>query len=174
MKKVILSLILANVIIMPLLYLLQGYVWFINAQIAFFSSSLVMLASMLSYQNFVRKGVQAGVGMGDNRDLISQVEDPYDLYDEDDNEPKKELDLKEVVAEERANLKKNRRSIWENTKDVKNSFSFYRISAYATLVFGFFYLNGNDLLTLLPYLTALSLPPIVIIYNLIYKSNILK
>jgi hypothetical protein len=156
---------------MPLVYLSEGYIWFINAQIAFLSSSVVILASMFSYQYVVKKGLKAGAGVGDNRDTIHKLEDPYDLYDEDMKEEEKELDLKEVVAEERAKLKKNRRSIWESTKDVKSSFSLYRIGAYTTLVLGFFYLNGSNSLTLFPYLIALGIPPIITVFILMKKTT---
>jgi hypothetical protein len=171
MKKILFSLLLTNLIVGLFFYLLQGYVWFMNAQVAFFSSSLVMLASMFSYSKFVQKGVEAGVGSGDNRDTLDKLEDPYDLYDETEPNEHEEPDLKEVVAQERANLKKSRRSMLETAKDVKSSFSFYRLSAYALLVLGFFYLNSNNILTLIPYLISLSLPPLVILFILMRNNS---
>ena len=170
MKYVVLAFLGIDLLLFILAYLFTDKVWLVNSQIAFISSSFVMLASMYSYQKMVNKGVKAGVVTDDGRDTLDKLEDPYDLYDEQnesiDNKVE-ERELVDVVKEERANLKKNKRSIWETTKDAKASFSFYRLSAYAILVLGFFYLNSNDLLTLVPYLTCLSLPPILMVVVLL-------
>lgn len=155
---------------MTSIYSLEGYVWFINAQIAFVSSSAVLFASMFSYANVVNRGLKAGIATTQNRDTIDKVEDPYDLYDEDQQD-EHDLDLKEVVQDERERLKKNRRSFWEVSKDVKSSFSLYRIGAYALLVMGFFYLNVNNLLAFLPYLISLSIPPFIIASSLYFEAN---
>jgi len=156
---------------MTLVYLVHGYEWFINAQIAFVSSSAVLFASIISYSNVVKRGLKAGVAITHNRDTLDKVEDPYDLYDEEVQDSDKDLELKEVVQNEREKLKKNRRSVWEVSKDVKSSFSFYRIGAYALLVMGFFYLNSNSLLEFLPYLISLSIPPLLIASLLYLESK---
>ena len=166
MKKVFLALLAIDFIIAVTTYFLKGEGWLINSQVAFISSSLVMFASMLSYQQMVQKGIKAGAVRDDGRDTLDKLEDPYDLYDEKDETLEKEKSLKEVVIEERENLKKSRRSIWETTKDAKASFSFYRLFAYASLVLGFFYLNSNQLLELFPYLLFLSFPPVVMVFVL--------
>lgn len=171
MKQVFLALLVVDVFLFIFIYLFFDRTWLLNSQIAFLSSSLVMIASMYSYRNMVNKGVSAGAVTDDGRDTLDKLEDPYALYDEGEDlkEEKAEEEklLVDVVKEERANLKKNRRSIWETTKDTKASFSFYRLSAYAALVLGFFYLNSNAILVLTPYLLFLSLPPIIILYVLI-------
>ncbi|CAA6808798.1 MAG: Unknown protein [uncultured Sulfurovum sp.] len=170
MKQVVLVFLGIDLFLFIVAYLFTDKVWLVNSQIAFISSSSIMLASMYSYQSMVKKGIEAGAVTDDGRDTLDKLEDPYDLYDEQnelsDNKVE-ERELVDVVKEERANLKKSKRSIWETTKDAKASFSFYRLSAYSVLVLGFFYLNSNGLLALIPYLVFLSLPPILMVYVLL-------
>jgi len=166
MKKTLLSLLFVDLILAIALYLWKGQTWLINSQVAYLSSSLIMLASMKSYKNMVAKALDAGAVTDDGRDTLDKLEDPYDLYGENE-ESNEEKTLQEVVKEERANLKKNRRSIWETTKDAKASFSFYRLTAYSFLVLGFFYLNGRDILELTPYLTFLAIPLFVVVFTLL-------
>jgi len=166
MKKTLLSLLFVDLILAIALYLWKGQAWLINSQVAYLSSSLIMLASMKSYKNMVAKALDAGAVTDDGRDTLDKLEDPYDLYGENE-ESNEEKTLQEVVKEERANLKKNRRSIWETTKDAKASFSFYRLTAYSFLVLGFFYLNGRDILELTPYLTFLAIPLFVVVFTLL-------
>ena len=145
-------------------------IWFINSQIGFITSSLVMIASIISYRNMVKSRVDAGIVVSvDNRDTIEKIEDPYDLYSQDvveDNKP-----MSEIVKEEKAKLKKNRRSIWQVTKDSKPALSFYRLGAYTLLILGFFYLNNTHKLDITSYLFALSIPPIIVIITLIRKMR---
>lgn len=165
MKKVLFALLVVDLVLAFIIYIWKGQVWLINAQVAFLSSSLIMLASMKSYKNMVSNALAAGAVTDDGRDTLEKLEDPYDLYDEVEK-LEEEKSLVDVVKEERANLKKGRRSIWETTKDAKASFSFYRLSAYAILVLGFFYLNGNQMLELIPYLSFLAIPLFVVVFML--------
>ena len=165
MKKVLFALFVVDLVLAFIIYIWKGQVWLINAQVAFLSSSLIMLASMKSYKNMVSNALAAGAVTDDGRDTLEKLEDPYDLYDEVEKLDE-EKSLVDVVKEERANLKKGRRSIWETTKDAKASFSFYRLSTYAILVLGFFYLNGNQMLELIPYLSFLAIPLFVVVFML--------
>ncbi len=172
MKETIVVLVIVDLAIALLLYFLGAEHWLVNSQVAFVSSSLVMLGSMQSYKNMVKGRLGVGAILDDERDTIDKIEDPYELFDnEKKKEDEEEKTLAEVVKEERANLKKNRRSILQTTKDAKASFSFYRLGAYAVLVFGFFYLNNNHFLKLIPYLTFLILPTIIIVVMLIKQSS---
>ncbi len=168
MKKVLFNLFIMDLFLAFIIYFWQGKIWLINSQISFFSSALIILASIQSYQSMVSKAIAVGVVTDDGRDTLDKLEDPYDLYDEhvlEENEEEKTL--VEVVKEERANLKKGRRSIWETAKDAKASFSFYRLGAYGLLVLGFFYLNSNSLLLLTPYLIFLAIPLFIVVFSLI-------
>ncbi len=166
MKKVLLALFLVDLGLALIVYMWKGQVWLINSQVAFLSSSLIVLASMKSYKNMVSNAIAAGAVADDGRDTLEKLEDPYALYDEV-KMIEEEKTLVEVVKEERVTLKKGRRSIWKTTKDTKASFSFYRLSAYAILVLGFFYLNSNKTLELIPYLSFLSVPLFIVIFMLL-------
>ena len=172
MKETIVVLVVVDLIIALLLYFFGAEHWLVNSQVAFISSSLIMLGSMQSYKSMVKGRLGAGAIPDDERDTLDKLEDPYDLFDDEEKkEEDEEKTLVEVVKEERANLKKNRRSIVQTTKDAKASFSFYRLGAYAVLVFGFFYLNSNHFLKLIPYLAFLSLPTIIIVVMLMKQSD---
>ncbi len=177
MRKVINALLIVDIGIIIFCFLSGERVWLINSQIGFITSSLVMFASIISYRNMVQHRVDAGFVIGeDNRDTIEKIEDPYDLYNEegrsgcpqpDDNEKKS---MQEIVQEEKENLKRNRRSIWQVTKDSKAALSFYRLGAYGMLILGFFYLNNNKILEISPYLFTLLLPPVIIVTILMSKK----
>ncbi|RLA67738.1 MAG: hypothetical protein DRQ78_02215 [Epsilonproteobacteria bacterium] len=126
----------------------------LNMQIGFVSSSLVMIASFLSYRRMVNTGVLYETpDVNEPIDTIDKLEDPYDLYSEN------------IIEEE------NKRSFPELIKNSKASLSIYRILAYVILVFGFFYLNRNAFLYLPAYLLALGLAPIVLLVVLVKSKN---
>ncbi len=134
-----------------------NYSWFINSQIGFISSSLVIFASIFSYKNMIKGRLKDEVVVAeDNRDTIEKIEDPYSIYVNDKN----------IIREEKKRLKDARRSFLEVLKDSKPALSIYRLGAYVVLILGFFYLNGNNLLDIVSYLFSLSIPPIIIIFSL--------
>ena len=159
------------VILLSIIFFDMNMLW--NTQIGFVSASLVMLASMKSYQRMVDARVEHGIiMMDDSQDTIDKLEDPYDLYSEE-VEQVEEKPLTEVVKEERKKLKANRRSLGETLKDTKAALSLYRIGAYALLILGFLYLNRHGLLQIVPYVLALSLPMLVVVFVLLSnKENV--
>ena len=118
----------------------------------------------------VKGRLHVGAIPDDERDTLDKLEDPYDLYDDEVIEQEEEKTLQEVVKEERVNLKKNRRSFWQTTKDSKASFSFYRLGAYLLLIMGFFYLNNNKVLDIPSYLFAMFIPPFVVVIMLMREK----
>ncbi len=170
MRNAIYALLIVDIGIIIFCYLSGETTWLINSQIGFITSSLVIFGSILSYRSMVQGRLNVGAIPDDERDTLDKLEDPYDLYDDEKPKNDEEQTLVEVVKEERENLKKNRRSFWETTKDSKASLSFYRLGAYALLIFGFFYLNSNKLLDISSYLFSLALPPIVIVIMLLRQK----
>jgi len=171
MKNVFIGLIIADVILAFYAFFIGKGEWLVNSQIAFVSSMLIVFASMLSYRSMVHGRLNVGAIPDDERDTLDKLEDPYDLYDEKVEITKEERTLVEIVKEERANLKKSRRSFWETTKDSKASLSFYRLAAYGVLILGFLYLNSNKLLDITPYLISLGIPPIIIVIVLLQNKE---
>lgn len=170
MRNTIIALVVVDSMIVFLAYFFGEEHWLINSQVGFITSSFVMLGSMLSYRSMVEGRLNVGAIPDDGRDTLDKLEDPYELYDEEQVKNDKDKTLVEVVKEERENLKKNRRSLWQTTKDAKASLSFYRLGAYGLLVFGFFYLNSTEFLDIPIYLLSLGLPSIISVVVLIRKN----
>jgi len=168
LKRLILILVGILLIVSSILFLLVEKDALFSFIIAYITSSLVVLASFNTYKNMVNKRLALNDGAFeiDDRDTIDKLEDPYNLYSEQENN--QELDLKEAIKQEKEIAKKNRRSIKETAKDSMTAFSFNRILAYALLVGGFFYLLNNNYLNLLYYLPTLALPNLI---SVIYLVN---
>jgi hypothetical protein len=157
----------------PLIYLYATKASFVSFLVAYVTSSLILMASFKSYKSMVDKRllVDANVAEFDDRDTISKLEDPYNLYSEDE-EYDESLSLKEAIKEEKKLLKKNRRDFKSFVKDSSRAFSFLRLGAYAIFVFGFFYLLKGNLLSFPFYLATIIIPNvIVVVYLQIIKGK---
>lgn len=133
---------------------LISFSFFINAQVAFLSALLVILGSSYAYKRMVNNQVETG-NFEEQRDVLETIEDPHELYDDEpiNNAPVEELDLKEIVKEERAKIKTF--SLSSMKHGVKGSVSIFRLGGYIFLVLGFIALNNNNLLDVSIYLPAL-------------------
>ena len=142
-----------------------------NTQFGFISASLVMLASMKSYKRMVDARVEHGIiTVDDSKDVIDQLEDPYDLYSEEVVE-ETEKPLVDVVKEEREKSKASSRSLAETLRDTKAALSLNRIGAYIVLILGFLYLNRHTLLHIPSYILALSVPMLVVVFVLLSNKE---
>ncbi len=169
MLQILKSLVVADltVILFSVIFFDIKIVW--NTQIGFVSASLVMLASMKSYRRMVAARVeQQIITLDDKRDTIEKLEDPYDLYSEDVIEDES-ADMRDAIKEEKARMRKNKRSIAETLRDTKAALSLSRIGAYVVLILGFFYLNRHGLLVVPAYILALSVPMLVVVFVLLSK-----
>ena len=171
--KTLKVLLLVDIIIIVISAIFGGKIWVYNTQIAFISSTLIMVASIISYRRMVNTRVELGiVAMDDSKDVIDKIEDPHDLYSEDIVLEEKEEDLATVVKDEKKKLKENRRSLGQTLKDTKAALSLYRLGAYGMLVLGFMYLSRQELLHIPTYLVSLSLPPVIIVIMLLTQKDI--
>lgn len=140
------------------MFVLATYIYefkfFINLQVAFLSSFFVMFGSMLAYRKMVIKKVETK-SFEDKKDLVDELTDPHELFeDESINEaPAEELDLKQIVKEEKKKIK---------TLDMKSlkegggaGFSPFRLVPYLFLILGFIALKNNNLLEISIYLPSL-------------------
>lgn len=143
-----------------------------STQIGYITASLVMIASIVSHRRMVNARVEHNiVTMDDSKDVIDKLEDPYDLYSED--EIVEEKSLAETVKEEKKRLKANRRSVYQTIKDTKAALSFYRLGAYALLILGFLYLNRHGLLHVPSYIISVGIPSVILVWVLLKeKENI--
>lgn len=156
-KAISLILIIEILVIASYLY---SFEFFINLQVAFASSLFIILGSAFAYRKMVQTQVQAD-SFEDKRDLLDDIEDPHELYDEEpiNEAPVEELDLKEIVKEERAKIKTF--NVKSMKHGAKGSISIFRLVPYLFLVLGFIALKNNDLLSIAIYLPSLLVGIIV-------------
>lgn len=128
-----------------------SFEWFINIQIAFLSAYFIIIGSSIAYSKMIKSQVA-----NEERDLLDEIEDPHELYDDKINEaPIEELDFKQIVKEEKAKIKTL--SLKNMKHGTRGSISLFRLVPYLFLVLGFIALKNNELLNLSFYLPALLL-----------------
>ena len=168
--------ILTVLVIVDVLLLLVSIIFFdmkvvYNTQIGYITSTLVMVASILSYRRMVNARVKHNiVTMDDSKDVIDKLEDPHDLYSEDVVEDE-EKDFATTVKEEKKKLKENRRTVYQTIKDTKAALSIYRLGAYALLILGFLYLNRQGLLHIPSYIISLGIPSVILVWVLLKEKE---
>lgn len=119
--------------------------------VAMFSSMLIVLGSLYAYRNMIQSRVENSE-IDDFKDTIDEMDDPYDLYEE---ERESEItDIKQMIKEEKARQKGN--IIQNTTKNASAMVSLYRLVPYAFLILGFIALNNSHALSILPYLIGLA------------------
>ncbi len=151
--------------------LLERPDWLVNTQIAFVSSALVLGASMFSYSQMIyRRLSDESIVPEDERDTLERIEDPHDLYLENETQVDTQM-LKKAIQEEKQRMKRHRRSLYQMIGDSRASLSFVRLGAYLLLFAGFFYLSNNRLLHIPSYLLGLALPIVLIVWLLISKKE---
>jgi len=150
--------------------------WLYTTQIGFFSSALVIAASMASYHRMIEKRLEHSTDISEDndRDELDKIEDPHDLYSDEKGESAAVLakdEPTEIVSEEEEEQKARKRSLSEVIRDSRASLSFYRIGAYILLVLGFFFLNRHHYLHIPSYLFSLSVPPVVVVLILLMEGK---
>ncbi len=151
-KKTIKILVVVQGVIFTTYFISSAF--YVNVQVAFLSSFFIMLGSFYAYKKMIVSKVQTKSYEGD-RDALDSIDDPYELYDEKPlNETSvEELDLKEIVKEERAKIKTFSLSAMKEGGGA--GFSAYRLVPYVFLVLGFIALKNNNMLDISIYLPSL-------------------
>ncbi len=134
------------------LLLLVSFQFFINVEVAFISALLIIMGSMYSYAQLVKRRLNSGeTPLSD--DLVDTIDDPYDLYSKEIAFDE-QMELKEIIKEEKKRIKTHG---FKNFKVGSGALiSWYRIVPYLFLILGFMALNNKQLLLLLPYLSGLG------------------
>lgn len=152
-KKSIKILLLAELLV--LLCSAVSTSFFINAQVAFLSSFLILLGSMYSYRKLVHQRVENEIFLDDERDALDKIDDEHELFNEQKTQESSVEAIKTALSEEKQQLKSHN---FRNLKASKGAtVSLFRIIPYLILMFGFIALQNNHILELLPYLVFLSL-----------------
>jgi len=133
---------------------LVSFEFYINLQIAFLSSFFIVAGSAYAHKKMVNEQIELE-NAGEKRDLLDEIEDPYELYEdvEIDERPVEDLDIKAIVKEEKKKIK-----IF-NAKEIKKGskagVSLFRLVPYLFLVLGFIALKNNGFLDISIYLPSL-------------------
>lgn len=143
---------LADLIFVALL-LLFGYVTFVlSFEMALLSSTFIVWSSYRGYKKLVDQTVPND--MTHYRDTIDKLDDPHDLYSEDEEPQDVELKLEKVKPQ---HLK--------NTWNTKSGFlSVMRLSAYLFLILSLFWLNNHGNFNIPGFLLGLGVGIILAIW----------
>ena len=131
-----------------------SFSFFMNLQIAFLSSFFIIMGSIIAHKRMVKSDIE-NENIGFQRDVLDEVEDPFELYDEEpiNEAPVEELNLKEIVQEEKKKIKTfSAKSI---KKGARAGLSIYRLIPYVFLILGFIALKNNELLDIVVYLPSI-------------------
>ena len=155
-RAISIFLIAQGAIILTYIY---SYSFFINLEVAFLSSFFVIVGSSIAYSKMVKKQVNLKE-YEEDRDPLDKIEDPYELYDNEiNNAPVDELNIKEIIKEEKSKIKTfNTTSLKYGSK---GGFSPFRIVPYIFLILGFIALKNNNLLDIMIYLPSLMVGIVV-------------
>ncbi len=155
-----------DLILLSYALVFESYIWLLNTQVAFVSALFITIASFFSYKKNISKrlsslDLSSSKSTKENPDKIDEIEDPYDLYAQDEEtivqEELNATQIKEILKEEKAKLKNN---YFKNTIFSAGGFlSIYRIFGYVLLVFGFFALNNNGIFQIIPFMIGISILP---------------
>jgi hypothetical protein len=162
-KKLSMTLVVVDLFLIAL-SLYHGNHWLISSQSAFFSSLLITLASFLGYKKMVEKRIETGDIPKEDREELDIIEDVHDLYGED-------LDLKEVIKEERAKIGGLKNSAVNLGKSASGAVSIFRLVAYGVLFLLFLYLNRHGMLNIMGYLTGLAVVPLVATVSIFFRKE---
>ena len=140
----------------------------VSVQVGYWSAVAVVLSSFASYRRMVDRRLAAGA-VPEERDGLEKIEDPYELYDEE-NASGPETP-REMLREEKKRLKQSRRSAGETARDALPAFSLWRLLAYGLLAGGFVMLQQSHRMRLAPYLLSLSVPIVVSVTYLMWRKD---
>jgi hypothetical protein len=148
-------LIAVDVGIIVFCFLENNLLWLYNTQIAFFSTSLIILGSFIGYAGMVRKNLENG-NVGE--DILKNYVDPYNLDDEED------VEIKEIKKEK---LK------WYEAilLNFKGGMNIIRILGYVFLITGFLYLAKTNRFDTLSFLFGISIVPAVSFIYLFFRRK---
>ncbi len=163
--KVMITAVIAVDLVLILFSLFHGTSWLFNSQIAFSSSLMVTLASFYSYKRLIQKRVESGVEAGS--DAIEKIDDPYELYDEEEKISQSQ-DLKAIIKEERAKQVGLKQSGQNLAKSIGGLLNPMRILSYLFLFVTFLYLVDQKRFDMIPYLLGLFVVPLGVLIGSLF------
>ena len=136
----------------------KGVYWLINSQIAFLSVMIVVLLSFLSYIKNINRQIELLKDHINDRDYIDEMDDPYELYEDEENSDNKKHSKAKISMK---NLSKSKGA----------AFSIWRIFGYVILIAGFMMLVKLKVFLILPYILGVSIVPLGTILSALYNHR---
>jgi len=134
-------------------YLEDNLIWLLNTQIAFFSTSLIIIGAFIGYYGMVKRNLENG-NVGE--DVLKKYEDKFDLYDEED-------EVKEV---------KPKKLKWYEALILSfKGFNLIKILGYVSLIGGFLWLNSKGIFDAISFIFGVSIVPIITLIYLFFIKN---
>jgi hypothetical protein len=155
---------IVDFLLLILLFIFDDMYGVLNSQIAFISALVITYGSYISYKNNISKRISKQQVDETELDTIDKLEDPYDLYTTQINEQEEfsKEEIKQIIQEQKKKI--TLKDAFKNTISSIGAYgSLYRVGGYLVLIVGFFYLNNNHLLKVLPYLSGFLVIPLGII-----------
>lgn len=144
--RFILSFVLWQTMFISLLLVNNLTDFLINFELAFFVAALIIYSSYQGYSKMIKTAVHNDMHM-DVKNPLDAIEDPYELYDEENME-----------EEQHAIDKKNKKDgLKKMMKTRAGHGSWKRILSYLLLVLIFMTLKNNGILNIAGFLTGLTL-----------------
>ena len=147
-RNPLLLLVVFHLLIIGISAYFKETIFLLNFEIAFCVSALIIYTSYQGYQKMIQTSVDNDVHM-EVKDPLDQIEDPYDLYDDESSE---DIELDQKALKKR--MKKN--GLKKMVKTTAGHVSWKRLSSYALLVVTFIALKNNDALSISRYLIGLT------------------
>ena len=167
MKRIIMLIVSGGVVLLAFALMYGRSEIVFSTQMGYWSSVAVIALSFRNYREMVRRRLEYGMtAVGEDRDAIEKIEDPFGLYGDEEDKNGETLSFKEVLKEEKDRLRRSRRSPMQTLRDSAPAFSILRLGAYLLLVAGFFYLKDREKLHVASYLFSLGLPIILTVWAL--------
>lgn len=152
MRKLLYGTLLLTLVCAAVLFALGYWHWFLNFELAFVSSMLILFGTFSGYHRMVQKRLEAGEG--EDESLLDEIEDPHALYE--DEKAKEELTSAQLLLEEKKRLKQSRQTLKKTLKSSSGIFSIWRFVPYVVLVMSFIGLNNNHILNIPVFLLGLA------------------
>ena len=149
--------------VVVILSLFMGGYWLLNTQVAFVCSMLVTFASFFAYKKSIQKGV-LNSGGEEYRDSFDELEDPYNLFDDEQKEEGEESQVKKNKGVFKYTIK-------GFASGIGGAINPLRLVAYGVLIASFLYLNRHGLFDAFAFFAGLSIVPIMSMFSSVFNQK---
>ncbi len=147
-----------------LLYLsaMGDYIGILNTQVALISSLAVVGGSFYGYGTLVKKKSSDFVY---ERDELDKIEDPYDLYGDEDTKK----DAKELFLEEKRKVSTLKNAAGNFAGSIGGFLSPFRLAGYAVLTLSVLWLMSRGDFEAVKFFIGLSLVPAAALISMLFR-----